>query len=81
MQEAGTLAGVADEGGWWPAFATNEQAIETLVRAIERALYAGRTGRHRARHRRLGVRPRRRGQYDAEGQGAGQPGMIKLLTS
>ena len=37
MQEAGTLAGVADEGGWWPAFATNEQAIETLVRAIERA--------------------------------------------
>ena len=31
MQEAGTLAGVADEGGWWPAFATNEQAIETLV--------------------------------------------------
>ncbi len=40
MQEAGTLAGVADEGGWWPAFATNEQAIETLVRAIERAGYA-----------------------------------------
>jgi enolase len=37
MQDAGTLAGVADEGGWWPAFATNEQAIETLVRAIERA--------------------------------------------
>jgi enolase len=40
MKEAGTLAGVADEGGWWPAFATNEQAIETLVRAIERAGYA-----------------------------------------
>jgi enolase len=37
MEEAGTLAGVADEGGWWPAFTTNEQAIETLVRAIERA--------------------------------------------
>jgi enolase len=37
MQEAGTLQGVADEGGWWPAFSTNEQAIETLVRAIERA--------------------------------------------
>ena len=37
MQEAGTLAGVADEGGWWPAFDTNEQALETLVRAIERA--------------------------------------------
>ncbi len=37
MVEAGQLAGVADEGGWWPAFTTNEQAIETLVRAIERA--------------------------------------------
>jgi enolase len=39
IEEAGTLAGVADEGGWWPAFTTNEQAIETLVRAIERAGY------------------------------------------
>jgi enolase len=37
MCEAGTLAGVADEGGWWPAFTTNEQALEILVRAIERA--------------------------------------------
>jgi enolase len=37
MKEAGTLAGVADEGGWWPEFATNEQALDTLVRAIERA--------------------------------------------
>jgi enolase len=37
MMEAGTLAGVADEGGWWPEFATNEQALDTLVRAIERA--------------------------------------------
>jgi enolase len=37
MAEAGQLAGVADEGGWWPSFATNEQALDTLVRAIERA--------------------------------------------
>ncbi|MDR3535792.1 MAG: phosphopyruvate hydratase [Acetobacteraceae bacterium] len=37
MAEAGTLAGVADEGGWWPVFATNEQALDMLVRAIERA--------------------------------------------
>jgi len=37
MQEAGSLAGVADEGGWWPVFATNEQALDMLVRAIERA--------------------------------------------
>jgi enolase len=40
MKEAGTLAGVADEGGWWPAFSANEQALETLVRAIERAGFA-----------------------------------------
>jgi enolase len=37
MAEAGSLAGVADEGGWWPAFSTNEQALDMLVRAIERA--------------------------------------------
>ena len=37
MREADTLQGVADEGGWWPAFSTNEQGLETLVEAIERA--------------------------------------------
>ena len=37
MAEAGTLFGVADEGGWWPAFKTNEAALETLVLAIQRA--------------------------------------------
>ena len=37
MSEAGRLSGVADEGGWWPAFDNNEAAIEMLVRAIERA--------------------------------------------
>src|SRR6185437_6397131 len=37
MKEAGTLQGVADEGGWWPAFSTNEEALEMLVNAIERA--------------------------------------------
>jgi enolase len=37
MAEAGALAGVADEGGWWPAFDTNEQALDALTRAIERA--------------------------------------------
>ena len=37
MKEAGLLQGVADEGGWWPAFSNNEQALEMLVRAIERA--------------------------------------------
>jgi enolase len=39
MNEAGLLAGVADEGGWWPAFDTNEAALDFLLRAIERAGY------------------------------------------
>jgi enolase len=37
LAEKGRLAGVADEGGWWPAFATNEEALQTVVRAIETA--------------------------------------------
>ena len=39
MEERGHLQGVADEGGWWPVFDNNEQALDTLVRAIERAGY------------------------------------------
>ena len=35
MSSKGKLAGVADEGGWWPNFQTNEEAIETLVESIE----------------------------------------------
>ena len=37
MAERGLSRGVADEGGWWPAFATNEGALDTLMAAIERA--------------------------------------------
>ena len=37
MRAAGKLAGVADEGGWWPTFAANDEALDWLVRAIERA--------------------------------------------
>lgn len=37
MAEAGLLQGVADEGGFWPAFDSNEQALDMLLRAIERA--------------------------------------------
>ncbi|NVN84535.1 MAG: phosphopyruvate hydratase [Rhodopseudomonas sp.] len=37
MKQAGKLQGVADEGGYWPAFTSNEEALDTLVRAIERA--------------------------------------------
>lgn len=39
MAERGALAGVADEGGFWPAFASNEAALETLTLAIEKAGY------------------------------------------
>ena len=37
MAEAGRLHGVADEGGFWPDFDTNEAALDMLARAIERA--------------------------------------------
>lgn len=37
MAAASQRYGVADEGGWWPAFKANEEALEQLVRAIERA--------------------------------------------
>ncbi|HEY3178539.1 MAG TPA: phosphopyruvate hydratase [Casimicrobiaceae bacterium] len=37
MQDAGKLAGVADEGGHWPLFDSNEDALTMLVRAIEHA--------------------------------------------
>jgi enolase len=39
MVQRGSLFGVADEGGWWPDFSSNEQALEMLVLAIERAGY------------------------------------------
>ena len=34
MAKKGTLQGVADEGGYWPAFETNEEALSELVGAI-----------------------------------------------
>ncbi|MEL0112507.1 MAG: phosphopyruvate hydratase, partial [Rickettsiales bacterium] len=37
MDDKGLLQGVADEGGYWPAFETNEAALDALVLAIERA--------------------------------------------
>ncbi|MBK6851201.1 MAG: phosphopyruvate hydratase [Burkholderiales bacterium] len=37
MQSRGARYGVADEGGWWPAFDTNEEALDALVNAIEAA--------------------------------------------
>lgn len=35
METKGPLTGVADEGGWWPNFASNEDALDTLTKAIE----------------------------------------------
>ncbi len=39
LKERGLLAGVADEGGYWPVFDRNEDGIAALVAAIERAGY------------------------------------------
>jgi enolase len=37
MAERSLLQGVADEGGFWPSFASNEAALDALMAAIERA--------------------------------------------
>jgi len=37
MAERGLLQGVADEGGFWPAFESNEAALDALMRSIEHA--------------------------------------------
>ena len=37
MAERGGLRGVADEGGWWPEFSSNSDALDTLLLAIEKA--------------------------------------------
>lgn len=37
LADCGRLRGVADEGGFWPEFASHEEALATLMRAIERA--------------------------------------------
>jgi len=39
LKSRGLLYGVADEGGYWPAFDTNEQALETFAQAVTRAGY------------------------------------------
>lgn len=37
LRDSGRLQGVADEGGWWPVFASNEEALDFLMRSIEAA--------------------------------------------
>lgn len=39
LAAVGKLQGVADEGGYWPVFDTNEEALQTLIGAIEKAGY------------------------------------------
>ena len=39
MADAGKSGGVADEGGWWPDFDSNEEALAMLSRSIEAAGY------------------------------------------
>lgn len=34
LRSAGKLQGVADEGGYWPVFSSNEEALDALVQAI-----------------------------------------------
>jgi len=40
LSDQGRLLGVADEGGYWPAFETSVEALDLLVSAIERAGFA-----------------------------------------
>ncbi|HEY1307920.1 MAG TPA: phosphopyruvate hydratase [Vicinamibacterales bacterium] len=37
LGQRGPVTGVSDEGGWWPNFPRNEDALDALVEAIERA--------------------------------------------
>lgn len=39
MAERGRLCGLADEGGYWPEFSTNEAALQFMVDAIAKAGY------------------------------------------
>jgi enolase len=81
MQEAGLRQGVADEGGWWPAFSANEQPLEMLVGAIDRAglrtpdqvaiaLDIAASELYREGRYRLGL----------EGRALDRDGMIRMLT-
>jgi enolase 1/2/3 len=39
LEDRGRLAGAADEGGYWPMFDSNEEALSALVESIERTGY------------------------------------------
>ena len=86
MQDAGKRAGVADEGGWWPDFGSNEEALAMLVRAIEKA------GFHpgdevaisldiAASEFRVGEGEARRYRFGLEGREFDSDGLIEVLLS
>ncbi|HEY1789674.1 MAG TPA: phosphopyruvate hydratase [Verrucomicrobiae bacterium] len=39
LKQRGKYFGVADEGGYWPEFKTNEEALQLMVEAIQKAGY------------------------------------------
>jgi enolase len=82
MAERGRLAGVADEGGYWPEFASNEEALATAVAAIERAGFV--PGRDLALSLDIAASELERGgryRLAAEGRELDSDGMAALLLS
>ncbi len=39
LKKSGKLCGVADEGGFWPKFQSNDETFEFIIKAIEKAGY------------------------------------------
>ncbi len=39
MKANGKCVGIADEGGWWPVYSTNEEPFEIFLEAIDKAGY------------------------------------------
>ena len=74
--------GVADEGGWWPAFNTNEEALDLAdARHRGRRLHAGPGGAHRARYRSVRVRAGRTLQVRPEKREFDRDGLGELLLA
>lgn len=46
LKKRGILAGVADEGGYWPEFSSNEMAFDIILNSIEAAGYKAGTDVH-----------------------------------
>jgi enolase len=46
LKTTGRLAGVADEGGYWPEFSSNEEVLDMLLQSIEQSGYLAGTDVH-----------------------------------